>query len=581
MANLFSSPSHKANIGYNGFDMSHVLKFTSTTGELLPVYKDFLQAGDKVSLSTELRTRTMPLETAAMCKVTEYLEWFFVPITQIYQFFPEFYYGIQDTKTSYFNVSSESVSSNFPFITGATFTNYVNQLLGAHMDDYFANSTYFNQGHPLKGMSLRLIEALGIPTQYIFDYLSRGSADAPYAMTMGINPMFACAYQKIFFDYYRLSDREINNPDYYNLDIDVYNGQTSTSDTAKFFTMRYRPFAKDYYTNLFTSPLFGATSLGNSGVNLVETFQQWLAPVDLRTSDNTGSGETTSPTTIRPATSVNGSTTDSLLMIRNALSPDAIRTSFAVQKLLEVTRRAGKHYDAQTLAHFGVDVPTGISGEVMFLGSTCKSDIQIGDVISTSSVPNGSALGQVAGKGYGYGSGSTIKFTAPSHGILMCIYSCVPDSDYPQYGLDKLNTMINTAAFPRPEYDNLGMQPLFNYETELDTRPTPLVPNDGVAGWQYRWSECKTKYNRVIGGLLNGRSLSSWSVQRTNFGSSSITSFYCSPWELNSIMLVPFCWDTSDASLMSNPYSSDPLIHQLYFDVKKSSKMSTYGLPSL
>ena len=63
MANFNSNPNHVAKIGYNGFDMGHSLKFSSTVGELLPVYYDILQPGDKVSLKSTIKTRTMPLES--------------------------------------------------------------------------------------------------------------------------------------------------------------------------------------------------------------------------------------------------------------------------------------------------------------------------------------------------------------------------------------------------------------------------------------------------------------------------------------------------------------------------------------
>ena len=117
MANIYSNPTHRAKIGYNGFDMSQLLKFTSTTGELLPVYYDFLQPGDKVSLNSILKTRTLPLQTAAMCNIKERVEWFFVPMNQLYSIFEDWYFGIKDFKSNMFNPHI-AISDTLPLIPG-------------------------------------------------------------------------------------------------------------------------------------------------------------------------------------------------------------------------------------------------------------------------------------------------------------------------------------------------------------------------------------------------------------------------------------------------------------------------------
>lgn len=579
MQNFFSSPSRVANIGYNGFDMSHTLKFSSTTGELLPVYYDLLQPGDKINISAELRTRTMPLQTAAMGKINEQIDLFFVPITQIYQFFPEFFYGIQDFKTNFIPIN-DNVDAAFPYINASDFARYIVNIVNPSSpdaspdyDDIWSYYRYTN------GTCFRLMELLGIPVVSIQQFLENdGQLEGDYA----INPMFAAAYQKIYFDYYRLSDREVNDPSCYNLDSFYSGDEIAYSVIPKLFRLRYRPWKKDFFTNLFTSPLMGQLSTGsNPGVDLTNTFSQWLlGNVNYTTTNSSGAPEGEMPSALMPQDASPGF---------RYLSPTSIRTSFAVQKLLEVTRRAGKHYDKQTLAHFGVDVPEGINGEVSFLGSLLKSDIAIGDVISTSSVPDGSSLGEVGGKGYGYGRGNDINFTAPSHGILMAIYSCFPDADYSQTGFDKLNLYVDSSYFPRPEFDNLGMQPLFGYQIEYDpSGPGSVSPfNNRIEGWQYRWSELKTKYNKVVGALASSRSLDFWSLQRNIIGGTGIQGYLVPPFALDGIMMVQYenvanlsPVGTSTSSL-SNLYDTDPLIHNLYIDCQKSSKMSTYGLEQL
>lgn len=603
MASINQTPSHVAKLGYNGFDMSNLLKFSSTTGELLPVYYDLLSPGDKVSCQTTLKTRTMEIESAAMVSLKEHLEWFFVPMTQIYSIFGDWFNSIQDLKSSL--VDPTLLGAKLPYWDSNAASLAFSSLQKAN-DKYFVSrveadpsQTAFS-GIPLVGTSFRLFELLGIPVRDYAGALNGGSNG--YTFPMGITPIFACAYQKIYFDFYRLSDREVNDPSYYNLDA-FYSSNSIRETYGKFFTLRYRPWAKDFFTNRFVSPLIGSKDIGSynyqtSDTNnaLTNAFNQWLSGTKVATYTNdiaypnSPTASQVAPTQIAPYT-VN--TNQSIV---TALSPTSIRTSFAVQKLLEITRRSGKHYDAQTLAHFGVNVPTGIAGEVMYLGGSV-SNINIGDVIATAGTES-SPLGQVGGKGYGYDSSKPIKFTAPCHGILMCIYSCEPKADYAVEGLDRLHTYIDNAAWYHPEFDNLGMQPMFSYQQYLDVEQNGInTANFDVIGWQYRWSELKTKYNRVVGAM--SRSLSYWTPFRNIGGSGSglegyinpVSDYLISPCYLDDIMLVKYQFNAYrdlDNAEDGKPwfgfkqlFNADPLIHELYFDVKKSAKMSTYGLEQL
>lgn len=619
MASINSTPSHVAKIGYNGFAMDNLLKFSSTTGELLPVYYDFLQPDDKVSLRTELRTRTMELESAAMCKLREHIEWFFVPLNQLYSIFGDTYFGIQDFKSSLFDPAS--VQPDIPYVpvgTSSGQTTYELALVQGAADAYFASPHLDSSSNriPYIGTGFRILELLGIP---IYDYANLQQATSNReVMNLSICPLLACAYQKIYFDFYRLSDREPNDPRAYSLDSFYNTGLISTLYLANFYRLRYRPWSKDFFTNLFTSPLFGSTGIGSFGYSvspgspniqdMTKSFRQWLTATNFNTYSQGGwtdvntqspnpsgryemSSNTSSPTQVAP--SGIGSSANQTLQLGNlqqALSPTSIRTSFAVQKLLEITRRAGKHYDKQVLAHFGADVPTGIAGEVIYLGGSV-TDINIGDVIATAGTQS-DPLGKVAGKGYGYGSSKPIKFTAPCHGVLMAIFSVEPVADYSMKWYDKLNGLITRADWFSPEYDNLGPQPLFAYQDQYNPL-SGAMNNYNIEGWQWRYSELKCKQNRVCGALM--RSLGYWSPQRDLYEEdatwqSTVSRYLISPFYLDPIMLKNYEFDASRLRDETDPddpagyqdlFDSDPLIHELFFDVKKSSKMSTYGLEQL
>ena len=596
MGNILKSPSARSNIGYSGFDMSHLEKFSSTTGELLPVHYDILNPGDKVTCNSELKTRTMEIESAAMVRLNEHIDWFFVPLTQILTTFGDWYYGIQDFKTSFLDPSS-TYAKNFPYFAATT----INSNLHNVTQDAFG----------IRGSFIRLMDMLGIPASS-FSASNSSFSSFPNA----ISPLFGCAYQKIWMDFYRVSNYNANSPKYYNLDQFFSTGLVTEWGI---WTLRYRSADKDFFTNVFPSPLIGEGGVDTYATNtLYENFNQWLVSglgyfgaQPVVTSGAQGAGTATSdpvtPTDILPNIGYPNINVNNVSVtgvknipfrkdVQGFMSPSAIRTSFAMQKLLEVTRRAGKHMDAQTLAHFGVNVPNGIAGEVFYLGSQ-HGVVNIGDVIATSTgsaTINGSTiatpLGQVGGKGYGYTKGdSPIKFTAPCHGVLMALYSSNVDRDYSNDMLDRLNTYVNRSDWFTPEYDNLGMQPLFHYQKHL---VGTAATNSSVLAWQYRWTELKLKFNRVSGALQAGRTLSYWSATQEASQFSLGDSLYVSPFELDSIMLVPYgsignmvvsvsSGTGYNNNTFANMYSTDPLIHECYIDCKKASKMSTYGLESL
>lgn len=567
MASILANPSHRANLGYNGFDMGHYLKFSSSVGQLIPVFYDYLSPGDKVNLQAQLKTRTMELESAAMVSLTEHLEWFFVPFEQLSHAFGSIVYNISDLSSSLWQNDMSDI--HLPKITfkDVVSESFDKSKLSSTFTPFLPSTPATNQIQQYNADQVRLLDALG--------YSISGGFSLAYGKPLsqaGMNfnnfspaPWLLGAYQKIYSDHFRLSDRQVNRPDLYNFDhyqdgtVTPINGSSSNG----FCTLQYRPYRKDFFTNTYVSPLYdgyvGGLDVGTSDYNKVN---QWLTSVsDYQLFDENKQE--------------NAKAATHSYLGGNTLNVPNIRTLFAIDKMLEITRRAGKHYDKQVAAHFGVSVPTGISGESFFLGSQ-ESRIDIGDVIATAGTES-DPLGRVGGKGYGYGQpDKPITFTAPSHGVLMCIYSCEPIVDYTEVGLDRLNSYVHASDFYVPEFDNLGMQPLFMYQYHLPW--TNGFPTGSFSEWQYRYAELKCKYNRVFGSLSN--SLRYWVPQVDGFEAGMLSSYFVRPDYLDDIMLVNYN-SKLDYNNLSDIYSTDPLIHEINFNVKKSSKMSTYGLINL
>lgn len=623
MANILKNPSFKDQQGYNGFPLRSSIQFSSALGQLLPIWWHPLDPGDKVKVNTALVTRTQPVNSAAMIDIHEHLDWFFVPLQNLYKWFEDVFYGINDVHSSIIESSSLN-STLFPYWTVQDLHDYVVNQYHVSSGD---NPTWpATEADDIAGQSrlagiFRIMECLGYDVVRMYEGGLPDSSGYLPARSL----WSAAAYQAIYYSHYRLSDFVANNPKAYNLDR-FYNKPhvDSISDDEQFgdfFQLHYRPIKQDYFHAFRPAPLFGNASLNSLG-----TYGGQFGSVGL--------GDYLSSYILNGLSSVVGSSSDSLPRTTGTQSEDelvtsvgvypqgdgsgpisqglntaAIRGAFAYEKLLEVTRRAGKHIDAQTLAHFGVKMPEGIAGEPIFLGSN-DSTFHISDVISSADTES-APLGEIAGKGYNRAGSGTIKFEAKCHGILMCIYSSDTDLHYTPTNVDELNTMVSPYRFYHPEFDDLGQQPIFEYQGNIryDWQVNMSTVNNSIRGWTYRYWAQKMKYNRAIGSFYGG--MSHWTVSRQGFltasvvsqTSSDISNLIVRPDYLNDIMLANFSsrvypYETASGGIIpdgqQNPssagtqmkwredlYGYDPMIHDLYVDCSLVSKKSTYGLPHL
>lgn len=591
--NILKNPDYVAKLGYSDFPLRHHLYFSNALGQLLPVFQQLLNPGDKVVIKDQLITRTDTLESSAFSTIHEHIDWFFVPLRNLYKFFGDVFFGIDDVHTSLLPTKS-TITQNYPFVNLKMIRG---NLLAQGADKLDQSGTQFAAN------CIRLCDHLGIPVKNAFteEFFDDNT-------NLAISLWFPLAYQNIYYNYYRLSDREENNTkaynaDYFALDVNYFNNIGVVNDI---FTLRYRPMYRDFFHSCQVSPLFGVNSLnslgkdsgfyntatanlgfaGNANSNIYTKVNQWLVGTD-STDYETVARDPLDPT----YTYFNNELPSSVRNPSNAieLSTTQIRSLFAAEKLWEITRRAGKHYDDQLLAHFGVDITNERAGEPIFIGSH-DSDLVIGDVIATAQ-SDGVDLGQVGGKGYNNSSMRPLNYTAKEHGVLMAIYSSDVDLSYADLGLDRQNTYFNSMAFWRPEFDELGMQPLYRYQSKLkasrqddESNEDTDKNNSEILGWTPRYFELKCKYNRSIGAVGFNSSLSSWVSSIDAPVSTDLKNYLVLPWMLDNIMVKKY--DSKIAlkqqmDTFSTIYDTDPLIHDLYFDVLLVSKMSPYGLPRL
>lgn len=631
---------------------------------LLPVLYDWLSPGDRIKLNDRIFTRTQPLKSAAMVKVNQYIDYFFVPTKQIDPYFNSAFFGIGDVDNSNdFIVTSGSMAElgkyklpgKIPCISFAELKANLSANFKANMSYTLENgvfSTYINRsqqsafniyGIPELWDVLRLFDMLGYGSKWFANVSTTPSQSYSCAAdNRNVNLNLFFVYQKIFYDYYRRNDYEGNNPFafnlgyYYKVGSFDYSAFQPLSNTYKDgpFVLRYHPLKRDYFNSIQPSPLFDpvyspagflaySASQSEASANLQSVSSNVLSAFGVNTTDFK---ENKLGVSVNPGASgadpVNGF---NQIPTQITLVPSLvgnIRFAYAYEKMLMITQRASKHYDEQVMAHYGVKVPRGIHSEVYYLGGHTNR-LAIGEVIATAAGADGestSSLGEIAGRGVGSGrrDQSDIEFTAPCHGYLMAIQSTVPEISYKDYGLWRANAFLSINDYPHPEFDRIGMEPAYYWESYCAfLHPTSTMDASVILGWQYRNTAFKLAYD-VVHGAFND-TLSDW-VCAYVFGNMVTTynpsatynysvreQLYCPPTALDNLFALSYLPPRDEngkylLSSVSSPstitaasgawtvavpwsnsvlYQRDPFLNCLDIVYHKVSYMSQSGMPSL
>lgn len=602
MANsLYKDPEFSPQVKHNGFDMSMRRLFTAPVGMILPVYTDIVQANDRYKLNVDAFIRTEAVQTAAFQNFRAHFDWFFVPFRQMYQFWNEFYNGTFDSNTNYvkvdddyrlptmtFNFSPSSISSTWNGVgSGSVFIDK------SHTGDPKVYAAYDNFGSPILGNAIRLADLLGYGDLHRYATGEFGAIN-----NFDIFPYKYLAYHKIFYH------PKFNRGDWFKRDsslfnVDSYHGRSIADDVAARIvsTIHYRPFRRDYFSGIFPNPVFSkdyANVVGDSWLLLnlgVGSFSpEHIDPVGTNTlslysSDGTSNGFGM-PNLTNSASSLSFIDVDSL----NAL--------YDFDKICRITALAGSHYTDQLKAHFGITVDNDIHNEADYIGSQ-SIDISISEVVATASTgsdASGSNLGDIAGKGFGVSKNvGDLNFHAKEQGVLMCVFSIEPLQMYSSKMIERNGLYKEPLDFFRRELDNLGMQPMT--ASELYDQHASIADSDNVLGYNYRYSELKTKVDIVNLGFTTVKT--DW---QCNFQDSIDLHtlnrdyrFYINPAYTDNIfaqhyVVPPYILQNTASGQSFTDWSSftnmdvfkgDNFLINADFRVLKDSIMSVHSLPSL
>ena len=588
MAKSDSRFEYKANLGRTDFDLSQRLGLTAAPGMLLPIWFDFASPGDSYYMQHDLPLlRSSVLAQPSMVDVKVHYETFFVPMQMIYEPFENTMFSLANQRSNFYDVLSGVFKNNsFPLFD---YNDFVTQVINVSnpTNDYHTDAFRLADLMGLNPVNFTGANALN-QVQYVPNFF----------------PWQLLAYHTIFQYYYRLDDKSQFENSYCNWD-SYYSTSSAVKMPRDFMSIHKRAWDFDYFTSMYRSPIVSDSNLQNV---MKGAYFSELVPTAFTLGMDQNNGGT-NINSDKVAFTNNVSANFNSYNVQASHSTAALRQMFANEKLAMITGRTKKNYDSQVLAHYGINVPHDVKHDItMIHHDTYELNVQ--EVTSLASTPASGGnpatpLGDLAGKSYASGNGAEFKFTAPCHGVMMTIFSVEPKKRYFGSMFDKSNAITSAFDFPTPEFDRLGNQPMFRYESGSNSVNTLFNTTD-IIGWKERYYSFKRKYDKATYAFGYENSLSdanNYAPYMLTFAPFAVNGsgpttvderpdlegrFYIERNALDNLCIVSFAygWKTSNNPDAENwdktpwlVYARDPFIVNSFIKAKKVSWMSKDGEP--
>ena len=590
MANIMTLKSIKNKASRNGFDLSRKLNFTAKCGELLPIVNLPVIPGDVYDIDLRSMVRTQPVNTAAFARMREYYDFYFVPYNLLWNKAGTFFTQMNDNPqhaVSADPTSNSTLSGELPYVTCQDIADYLYSIRPGNSTSYPADN-YFGYDRSL--CSAKLLEYLGYGNFYTYAGSdAKQFSTAPLMSNLELNLFGLLAYQKIYADYYRDSQWEKIVPATFNVDYIAgtddlnFSDNVSLANFAKhynFFDLRYCNWQKDLFHGVVPQAQYGDVAVAPLATG--GTINIGLGGVPIKgMSKLTGTfPESTSGTANIQTGYINLSSTVSNTA---GISILALRQYEFLQKWKEIAMSANKDYKSQIEKHWNVSVPDAMSEQCMYLGGI-TSNIDINEVVNTNITADNAA--DIAGKGVGVSNGKIhFENTFNTYGCIMCIYHCLPLLDYTTDYCDPMHTKINATDFAIPEFDRVGMQPV--YLNQITNPLQSIIDGSSlILGYAPRYIEYKTAIDRSFGAFKT--SMSSWVMSYGNesiANQMSITDETTDPEPSTGVMnytmfkVNPNCVDPIFAVAADSSIDTDQLRCSTFFDIKAVRNLDTDGLP--
>lgn len=278
-----------------------------------------------------------------------------------------------------------------------------------------------------------------------------------------------------------------------------------------------------------------------------------------------------------------------------SVSPSNFRFYMQLQHIKEMSGMTDGRYKSYMSMFFGsrlrnnqIDYPEFIGGFVQ--------DLDISEIAQTSETDS-TPLGSLAGRGVSAKRGSSIRFHAMEHCVVMGLLHILPDAEYIG-GLNRVDHTTNPFDWVLPQFAGISEQAIRNSElsvhsTTFGSNSNPF--NDQAFGYEPRFNELRARHSYVTGDfrdVFNSggsyRYFKPWLIVR-NFGfdpSVSYDSSLVTKITLNSPTLSARFLSsrgTVDASNfeVSNEQVMYPFMCDSYFDERIARIIPRRGIPRI
>ena len=236
------------------------------------------------------------------------------------------------------------------------------------------------------------------------------------------------------------------------------------------------------------------SGLGGSNGNGVDRLNAYTG--------NYGVNVGTTSTGALPSINAFGVTTDTTksgliadLTQATAATINALRLSFATQRILEKDARGGTRYTEVIKNHFNVTSPDARQQRPEYLGGE-RVPININQVLQTSSTDSTSPQGNTGAWSMTGNINKSFTKSFTEHSIIIGLICVRQDHTY-QQGLERSWSRKHRLDYYWPSLAHLGEQPIYN--KEIYAQGTSA--DDQVFGYQERWAEYRYKPSRISGEL--------------------------------------------------------------------------------
>lgn len=572
--NVMKLLKRQANYARHDFDLSHRHLITANFGELLPATFIETVPDDYIELRAADLIRAIPMVTSPFMRAKQHIDVWYVPYDYLWSNF-----------SSFITQKSQPTSSS---LQGQSFI--------PHEDlDYI-------QGAIRGGTTLKDVVGRDyIPgAKKLYDLCGYGQFEdtppAQYQQATSVNLWRIAAYNKIWYDEYRqqyydsgvrIMDSSVspNAPlaaFSWNFD-DLPCTSSSNSRLAntpagqasdrvrEMFQMRYRCWKKDLFTGIMPAQQYGnVSSITTSLPNNIQ-----IRP----NNSNSYDGVTIDSSNNNLVATNNGVLMNSLwnlsdysTTVNSSFDVLELRKAQAMQIWRERSLTAGNRISDNLKAHFGNEARYD-DHRATHLGSV-DAPLNIQDIDATAQIGSGTnqGLADVAGKGTSALQNKVFKFKAHEFGVIVVLFSILPEAEYESLGIDRLNALLEWEDYFNPVMQDLGLEAVDSKNFYVDLYSST---NASVIGYAPRFYGYKQKLDKCFSGFHDQQAFASWASPKTDVATNIASSPVAV--SLSNLYVNPALYDRNFAVGVSN---SEQTICDLYFDVSAVRQMSPSGLPN-